>query len=145
MPMRRPDFVLAALSVAEGASFTPAQVQKLFFLLDRNIAPLLGGEQFHFVPYDYGPFDHDVYRELEQLNQLGLVEISFASNDRLKLYRLSPRGLENGLRLLSELADGARSYAQRASEWVLAQSFASLVTGIYNAYPDMRVNSVFRE
>jgi hypothetical protein len=43
------------------------QVQKLFFLLDENIAADLGGRQFSFEPYDYGPFDRAVYSELELL------------------------------------------------------------------------------
>jgi hypothetical protein len=30
------------------------------------------------------------------------------------------------------------------SDWVRAQSFNSLVKAIYDAYPEMKVNSIFR-
>ena len=59
--------VLAALACKDRAAFAPVQVQKLFFLLDENVADELGGRQFDFQPYYYGPFDREVYAELQTL------------------------------------------------------------------------------
>ena len=73
--MDKDRFMLAAMSPAGTGFFTPVQVQKMFFLLDMNISDETEGEQFDFVAYDYGPFDVDVYIELEELEDEGLVEI----------------------------------------------------------------------
>ena len=42
-PTPRQRLVLAALAAEPASSFAPVQVQKLFFLLDQNIAADLGG------------------------------------------------------------------------------------------------------
>jgi hypothetical protein len=41
--MIRADLVLAVMSAGRRALHTPVQVQKLFFLIDRNIADQVGG------------------------------------------------------------------------------------------------------
>jgi len=56
--MDRGDLVLAALAAGGvGASYSPVQVQKLLFLIDREAANLVDGPHFSFRPYDYGPFE----------------------------------------------------------------------------------------
>src|SRR5690242_7324094 len=72
--MERRELVLAALSVANGDVHTPVQLQKLFFLIDREIPHRVNGPHFQFEPYNYGPFDRAVYRELELLELDELVD-----------------------------------------------------------------------
>ena len=73
--MQRSTYVLAAMSPADGQPFSPVQVQKLFFLLDWNLFAEPENRYFSFQPYDYGPFDQAVYKELEALAQKRMVEI----------------------------------------------------------------------
>jgi uncharacterized protein len=48
--MDRQDLVLAALAAAGGnATFAPVQIQKFFFLIDREGAHLFGGPHFNFM------------------------------------------------------------------------------------------------
>src|SRR6266853_2035360 len=90
--------VLAALAGAgENATFTPVQVQKLLFLIDREIPRLVGGPHFRFQPYDFGPFDSTVYEVLEALGRQGLV---YQGRARYQLWTLSPEGYRQGGRLL---------------------------------------------
>ena len=58
--MTRKEVVLAALAPAKHAPHSPVQVQKLIFLIDRNIPREVGGPHFDFQPYNYGPFDKAV-------------------------------------------------------------------------------------
>jgi uncharacterized protein YwgA len=127
----RQRIMLAALAAESGSVFAPVQVQKMFFLLDANVATDLGGRQFAFEPYDYGPYDRTVYSELEILARQGLVNIEAA-------YGV-------GQRTLGQLNPRAREYFQRVSAWVRSLGFAELVGAIYQQYPDMKVNSVFRD
>lgn len=144
MTLSRRDAVLAALSLARGAGFTPVQVQKLCFLLDREAASALGGPHFNFTPYHYGPFDHAVYEQLEELSAEELVSIDDTGH-RLRRYALTPQGQAAGEAVASTLPPPVREYLGKLVEFVRGASFAQLVSAIYRRYPEMRVNSVFQD
>lgn len=139
--MDRKSFTLAVLSCGNGRNFTPVQVQKLFFIFDREIAAAVGGPHFHFEAYHYGPFDKTVYTVLEDLSEEGLVEIQ--DSRILRKYKLTPQGQAAGEGQLKSLAPKIRDYIQRLVEYVQNRSFAELVSAVYRAYPEMKVNSVF--
>ena len=142
--MERNDFILASMSTAGKQAFSPVQVQKLFFLLDQNAAPSVGGPYFSFMPYDYGPFDKEVYHALEALEKAGLVEIVGSSWNRTRLYRLTESGLRDGAAHLAGFPQDVKEYTKSLGKWVLSLSFSQLVSSIYKEYPDMRSNSVFQ-
>jgi hypothetical protein len=140
--MNRSELVLAALAASDGAVHSPVQVQKLFFLIDRTVASALyGGPYFKFLPDDYGPFDKQVYEELEGLGRQGLVEVSW---DRMKKFRLAPAAYGVGHEKLAKCPPNVAQYLRDLSAWVRSLSFAELVSAIYRQYPEMRANSVFR-
>jgi hypothetical protein len=141
----RQELVLAALAAGDtNSELSPVQAQKLFFLIDKNVADLLGAQQYNFQPYDYGPFDSAVYSDLDWLSvpQEGCIEV--VRNGRYRTYRLTQRGREIGLSRLNQLAPQARDYFGRAKDWVKSLSFQELVRAIYQAYPETRVNSIFQ-
>lgn len=135
--------VLAAMSPAGGGRYSPVQIQKLLFLIDREISDLVGGPWFAFQPYHYGPFDKRVYAILEALAEQGQVEIGDCLTN-CRSYALTPEGLVSGREALGTLAAPAQDFIKRASEFVRGNNFAALVAAIYKAYPDMRRNSVFQ-
>ncbi len=143
--MSRDDIVLAALAASNGATHTPVQIQKLLFLIARRVdQSSVDGPHFNFVPYDYGPFDSQVYRCLESLSAQGLVEIVEEADLRWKKYRTSEQGLKQGMALLSSLPQPVSDYIKELSTFVRRLTFAELVSSIYRAYPEMRERSVFQ-
>ena len=140
--MKKKEIVLVGLAPANCTFHSPAQVQKLFFLIDRNIATNVGGPHFDFQPYNYGPFDKAVYEVLEELEKDGLVEI--VPFHTWKEYRLTENGQVEGNRLLNALPERVKDYINKVSEFVKKLTFAQLVSAIYEAYPEMRANSVFQ-
>ena len=142
--MRRKDLVLAAMSPARDDPFSPVQVQKLFFLLDKQIPEFIDGPHFRFAPYDYGPFDKDVYLVLETLCKERLVEISISPSNHSREYHLTDRGHEIGRKNLRNLPKNVQDHITKVVFWIRPLSFAELVSAIYNAYPEMKENSVFR-
>jgi hypothetical protein len=141
--MDRTKLILAALAAGgENASFTPVQVQKLFFLLDREAARLIDGPHFNFVAYDYGPFDRAVYDELDALARRELARVVNAG--RYRVYGLSQTGFLEGTSVLDQLSPSVRTYITNVATWVRQLSFEQLVASIYNRYPEMKANSVFR-
>ena len=140
--MNQREIVLAGLAPANGASHSPVQVQKLFFLIDRNIPEAIDGPLFDFEPYNYGPFDKNVYDVLERLWMEDLVDIN--TEYSIRRYKLTVQGQEEGERILATLPKYAQEYINAVSNFVRSLSFTKLVTAIYKEYPKMRENSVFQ-
>lgn len=143
--MDRKKLVLAALSPARTAPFTPVQVQKLFFLLDQRATRGIEGPHFDFKPHHYGPFDKEVYDELEELASEGLVEVLEVGRAGLRTYRLTEQGYDHGRGAVSTLSEPVREYMDEVVSFVRSRSFSELVLSIYKEYPEMRENSVFWE
>lgn len=142
--MDKQSLLLAALSAGGTYQHTPVQVQKLVFLIERNVAGDLGGPAFEFRAYDYGPFDSSIYDVLRGIETQGLA-VSSATTRGWKKYQLTEAGLAEGSRVLSQMPKRAADYVRAVSEFVRRLSFADLVSSIYKAYPEMKANSVFRE
>jgi hypothetical protein len=143
--MNRQDLLLTVLACAEGQTYTPAQIQKAVFLLVRQVPDLVQqGQTFSFKPYDFGPFDAGVYHEAEALERDGLAVVAPSGYGNWKTYAASAAGIARGHQMLHSLPARQRDFVLKVSEWVRARSFHSLVKSIYEAYPDMKVNSIFR-
>jgi len=125
-----------------GYCYSPVQVQKLLFLLERQIPAAFNGPHFHFQPYHYGPFDSAVYQQLEQSAARGLVLIDHSGSPRS--FILTAEGAALGNRALHALPSQVREFVDRTCHFVRTQSFSSLVSSIYKAFPEMRANSVFQ-
>lgn len=139
--MEKKDLLLACLSVAGKESYQPVQIQKLVFLLqDRGLKEKV----FDFTPFDYGPFDPQIYKSLEELSYEGLVEIIGEPFTKNRRYRLKPEGAEKAKGALNKLSPQNQEYAERLFHWMKGLSFAQLVGAVYADYPKMRENSVFR-
>ena len=144
--MNRQQLVLGILASAGGKNLSPVQLQKAAFLVSVN-APVVisSGPGFDFVPYDYGPFDKDVYVEAEALRGIGLAQIQPSTNGRWNTYSATDMGVANGRQILEALPPNISDYIDNVVGWVRSQSFSNLVRSIYDAYPEMRANSVFQD
>ena len=144
--MNRRDLVLAILSAADGRTYSPVQIQKAVFLVCEHFGEVIDdGPAFDFQPYDYGPFDSDVYSEIEALRRAGEAVIAPSANGNWNTYAASDAGIERSNAILHGiLNDETSNYIFAISNWVRSLSFKSLVKSIYEAYPQMRANSIFR-
>lgn len=141
--MTRQDIILAALATAPSAEWSPVQVQKLFFLLDRQAGSALGGPHWAFAPYDYGPFDAAVYSEIETLSAGGLTVVKRPVGS-MRTFHLTPQGQVAGQVVLDGLRPEVRKYITDLSAWLRGLSFQQLVSAVYTAYPEMKQNSIFK-
>ena len=134
------DLVLAALAAGgQRTVYNPTHVQKLFFLIDRELAAWVDGPHFNFQPYHYGPFDRKVYDVLTGLAAKSLVTIH--QDNRFPVYALTEQGQFDGYACLAKQSDEVVRSLTQCARWVRTQSFQSLLTEIYERYPDMTVNS----
>lgn len=142
--MKRADVLLAALAAPERKSFYPVHLQKTLFLVDYKL-PQLFAHRYAFQPYDYGPFDKDVYADAAALERAGLVVIVQEPGEYHRTYRVTAKGLEVGQQLLAAMPPQSAALVRQIANIVTRLGFRELVTAIYESFPEMKVNSIFKE
>ena len=144
MHVEKKDLLLACLAAAKGKSYEPVHIQKLIFLFQEKAPSLFDDKPFLFKAYDYGPFDSTIYHVLDELSVEGLVMSNKNYLGRYRTYQLSEIAHSQGEACLNKITEPFKTYLTELSEWVRSQSFASLVGAVYNEFPDMKKNSIFR-
>lgn len=142
--MTKKELLLACMGAAEAHPYEPVQIQKLVFLFQERAAAFFPARPFTFRPYDYGPFDPEIYSCLEVLATEGILEIVGVPFSRPRYYRLTEAGHGPANQALSSIPEPFYSFLLRLSKWVRSISFAQLVGTVYRDYPHMQVNSIFK-
>jgi hypothetical protein len=143
--IKKQDWTLLAVALAGGQPLSPVQLQKSVFLLQELLpSDQIAEENYEFVPHNYGPFCSEVYADASALADAGLVSIVPVPGERYTEYVASPTCVRQGEALARTLHPEVSGYARRIVDWVRSQSFRSLVSAIYERYPQYRVNSIFR-
>lgn len=144
--MRREDWTLLVIAAGGSGRLSPVKLQKSLFLLGKELSgsQLQCGDFYDFQAYDYGPFAREIYSDAEFLESQDLVSISRPINS-YRRYRITTEGLQRAGELRSQLTTQAASYLDEVVQWTQRLPFDVLISAIYKAYPDMKVNSVFRD
>ena len=145
VPLQREEIALVVLSLAEGGAFTPVQIQKALFLASEKVSSGFRDLRYNFQPYDYGPFDSQVYADVESLRKRGLAQINQEPGSRWRTYSATEGGIAEGHHMARQLTEQQRAVLGRIVHLVRSLSFNDLVSAIYRAYPGMRERSVFRD
>lgn len=143
--MERSDWPLLALQRAKGQRLTPVQMQKILFVFGEQFKDALQHEFYDFKPYHYGPFDAGVTRDLEYLEERGLLRIIPSAIHHSRDYELTPEGVAAAEAAAAALDPKQRTFLGAVVTWAQSLSFRQLVTAIYKAFPHMSENSVFRQ
>jgi uncharacterized protein len=142
--MNRNDFVLAVFASSNNAIYSPVQIQKLFFLIEKKIPELSENNYFNFTPYNYGPFDPEIYDVILELISSGDLKVINDVNSRIMKYNTTDKGQIRGEQILQSLGKNTISKIKILSEFVRKLSFSELVSAIYKEYPEMKKYSIFR-
>jgi uncharacterized protein YwgA len=143
--MQPADWLVLLLDQAPNG-LEPVRVQKALFLLAKE-GGLPREERYAFVPYNYGPMSRAIYRDVERLEEEGIVVRSPVPGSGRSAVRLTPRGAERA-RWLDRVAAHAHPTSREALRRIRAdverRSFADLLRTIYARYPEYAARSVFR-
>jgi hypothetical protein len=146
MEMRRIDWLLLLLALSDSSEqLDPVRLQKGMFLMAQEY-PLSPGERYEFVPYDYGPFSVDIYRDLDVLYQMGFIECTQTPGYTWSRYRPTEAGVGQAQRVVDVMDAQQRKravYLQQLKQGVLSLTFRQLLQHVYSRYPEFRENSVF--
>ena len=139
----RRDWLVVALSESPRGELSPVQIQKAMFLFKEGAQHHFGAEQFYqFSPYHFGPFDPDIYYDLEALEKRGLVQIERSETGKRRAYVVTAQGQAAAAQTKAE-ARRAAGYLGNVTRWVAGKSFPELLRYIYRRWPQYRVNSIF--
>ncbi len=134
--MSKEDFILKILSLASDVSFSPVQIQKLFFLVEKRIG--YEAKHFNFTPYHYGPYDEELTILIKQLVSDGKITSSII--DGIIHYSIST-GFQNNID--DFLDESKRSFiSQKLIPFIKSKSFLELCYSIYKEFPEMAKRSV---
>lgn len=144
--MKPCDTTLLAIAAAS-RPLQPVQLQKSLFLLARKTPQQMLGEQarYHFKAYDYGPFDSQIYSDAERLEQEGLVTIRRPPEARYKEYAATAAGKQRAEFLKRNLTPEVNDFLEKIVAYTQSVTFNQLVTSIYQEFPEMKENSVFKD
>ena len=141
--MDRKNWTLLALSAAHGKYLTPVQLQKSLFLLGKAF-PEKMNNFYKFEPYNYGPFDAVIYEDAKILAQAGLVNINIPRGRRWCMYLCTSDGLIRAENAVENIPQEVWQFLEKIVDWIFPLSFSQIVSAVYAAYPEMKVNSVFK-
>ena len=119
-------------------------MQKIMFLLKMEAANSVGPDFYNFVPYNYGPFDSAVYKDVKELEVLGDLIVEVDGFRSWPTYVLSPKGRIKSDEIRSKLDQQLAQFFCEVVQWVKARTFSDLLRAIYAKYPEYAKNSVFR-
>ncbi|MCY3798929.1 MAG: hypothetical protein OXG84_14055 [Chloroflexi bacterium] len=139
--MKRADLLLKIIAAAEGKPLTPAQLQKVAFLLRMERGSYMPDDYYRFRKYDYGPFCAEVYRDAERLECEGKISISIHPRGGWKQYSATVAGIQTEMQ---NIPDEVSTYIEEKVRWARQLSFQELVRAVYQMYPSFRENSVFQ-
>ena len=143
-PLRNRDIMLLVIAAAGDTGLTPVQLMKSVFLIGQSGLSGLPSDFYSFIPYNYGPFNSDVYRDAEvMVNERLVLEIREAGRDWSK-YAITPAGFRHAKNLKRRVAGEFSDYIDAIVNWVKSLTFSGLLRAIYAKYPEMRENSVFQ-
>ncbi|MEJ0015739.1 MAG: hypothetical protein WDN25_04085 [Acetobacteraceae bacterium] len=137
----RQRFMLAVLAAAgAGKIFTPLRIQWLFYRVYSEAArhpdlrEIVPAPPFQFIVYPYGPLDVAVYDDLDRLQQVDLITLTF---ERYQTYALNAAGWKTGSAALAEQDTELRSFLVGCSSWALALDVHTFVTVMFNQFPEL--------
>jgi uncharacterized protein YwgA len=132
--MNKEDFILKILSLTPDVSFSPIQIQKLFFLLEKRIGN--DAKYFKFIPYHYGPYDEDLSSLIHDLEKR--EQITSSTIDGIKHY-----GINNPVDIKNFLDDRKKTFiSQELIPFIKSKKILDLCYSIYKEFPDMAKRSV---
>jgi len=143
--LRNSDVTLLVIAAAGDAGLTPVQIMKSVFLVGKCGLPDLPSDFYLFSPYNYGPFNPSVYRDVEMLVNEGLVFETREAGRNWSKYIIAPQGIRYAEDLKHHVAHEFSNYIGEVVTWVKSLTFSQLLQAIYAKYPEMRENSVFQE
>ncbi len=142
MKISTKELLLLIISEAKLEGLTPLKLQKSVFLT-KEAYPRELKDFYSFIPYNYGPFTPEIYKDADDLITHGLVQ-RLKSQGHLERYVITKDGLEAAKKISESFPSNVHNYVTKLIKWIQPLTFQELLSSIYKHYPRYKINSVFR-
>ncbi len=143
--MKNKDFTLLAIAYAQDEGLTPVQLQKSLFLLSKSGLPGLPTDFYAFIPYNYGPFNPEIYADADKLADEGMVFSVLMPGRTWAKYVATSEGTKQAQDIAVGTDSAVAEHLKNVVDWVKRLGFSDLLRAIYASFPEFRVNSVFQD
>jgi DNA-binding PadR family transcriptional regulator len=128
---------------ADNARFLTDQIRimKGLFLLSKE-GPADLRDLYAFEPYDYGPFDKQVYKDLDALEQMGLIASERVPGSNRRSFRTTPQGDHRFDEIRASAKPETLAAVDQAKALVCSMGFMRLLRYVYERHPDFAVSSI---
>lgn len=143
--MDKERITLLVIAANTDGGLSPLQLQKSLFIVGQSGLEGLPADYYGFFPYNYGPFNKEVYSIVDELEGHGFVRKAITAGENIYRYTLTSEGRVAAEEIRKDGPSSLCDYIDATVRWVCSLSFDELLRAIYAKYPDYAVNSVFRE
>lgn len=122
----------------------PIRLQKGMFLFAMDDASD-ADEVYDFVPYDFGPMSTQIYRDLNDLTERGLIAATPVEGQTWSRFSATEDGLVAARDLLEQ--EPSQTTARLLFEIkndVASHTYQQVLEDVYDRYPEFASKSVFR-
>jgi len=120
----------------------PIQIQKALFKFAME-SRASNTELYSFIPYNWGPCSMEIYDDLSVLRNENLVEFA-PSGQGWNIYHLTKKGEKKAEDLRKSANHTLIKKMNSAREYVVNRDFETLLSDIYDDYPDYAEESLFK-
>ena len=131
--MERKHWTLLILAAANGQSLTPVQLQKSLFLVGQFYPAKVGENFYQFTPYNYGPFDSNIYDDAYELAGEGLARIKTVVGENWNTYSATPKGIEVAQSIMESSNQNVLNFIKNVVDWIMPFVF---FTNQYLSFPE---------
>ena len=135
--MKKSQWLLLAIE----ETVQPIQLQKILFKFAKE-SGVPDEETYKFSPYDWGPCSFEIYADLEEARNDGLVE-AVPSGRGWNMYRLTRLGASAAAAVRKRADKELIRSLHGIREWVTSRDFQTLLRDVYEAYPEYATQSLF--
>lgn len=143
---RQKILLLVFQNLKNNKKLDPIQIQKAIFLIEKEcIENKNFAKTFNFVPYNYGPFDKDIYNDLQTLIQKNFVASEW--NGNIKQYKTTEDTalFDYSNELVTHYGETFIDNVKNITDFVSNLSFDELLNWLYNKYPEMAEKTVYNK
>jgi len=122
-------------------SIDPIRIMKGMFLFAME-STLSDESKYHFEAYSYGPCSFEIYSDLDNLVELGMINRESRAGETWPRYSVTSKGI-SVFQEIKKVADtaGMRQLSQ-IKNLVLSMSFLALLKYVYKKYPGFATRSL---
>lgn len=142
------DFLLAILYFGK-AVYGKTKLQKLAFLVQREMEGTPFDGVFDFQPYYYGPFTPEIYDVVENVEKRNFISVQERRAEKegdvvhAHDYELTSQGEERARDFVESLPSDQREQLRKLVETYNFRSLAKLLEYTYEEYPEMAERSMW--